>query len=177
MDSTLLKSNAVPRGIDSPEAISKIRRTPSVGASGYWSGQTDNNLNTTSSFRFGMLAQKSAKVPPRLCQRCFFSFYSALHYAVIPRSIAIRIPAGIAEGIMIRYGQRKMMRGYLKSRNNESELSLIKLATWRFIIFCENTFSFSVRCQCCRSLAIHWEPWLVSQCWSELYLSCRDLID
>ena len=67
MDSTLLKSRGVPLGIEVPEASSNILRTPSVGASAYWSGQTDNNLKTTSSFLPGILAQKSAKVPPATC--------------------------------------------------------------------------------------------------------------
>lgn len=35
IDSTVLRSKGVPLGIDVPEAISKILRTPSVGASGY----------------------------------------------------------------------------------------------------------------------------------------------
>jgi len=67
MDSTLLKSRGVPLGIEVPEASSSILRTPSVGASGYWSGQTESNLKTTSSFWPGMFAQKSAKVPPVVC--------------------------------------------------------------------------------------------------------------
>lgn len=66
IDSTLLKSNGVPLGIEVPDASSKILRTPSVGASVYSSGETDNSLKTTSSFLPGMLAQKSAKVPPEI---------------------------------------------------------------------------------------------------------------
>lgn len=46
-----------PLGTGSPVANSKICRMPSVGASGYSSGQTDRSLRTTSSLRPGMRAQ------------------------------------------------------------------------------------------------------------------------
>lgn len=57
IDSTGSKSSNSPLGIDVPVAFSKIRLTPSVGASGYKSGHTDKSLKTRSSLRPGMLAQ------------------------------------------------------------------------------------------------------------------------
>jgi len=107
MDSTLLKSKGVPLSIEAPEASSNILRTPSVGASAYRSGQTESNLKTTSCFLPGILAQKSAKVPPAVHQQRIRNRI----VKSLPRSMAILIPAGAAEGIFSYGGDKGRRRG------------------------------------------------------------------